>query len=163
MAPNGVDLVDENDARRGFFALLKHVADAACANAYEHFHKVRTADGKERNIRLTRDGARQKRLARARRANHQHALWNAAAKFLKFFRITQKLDELLHFIFCFLNTGDVAECDFVLVSGEHARFGLAEIKRAFSSHADLLAKQEIQHQQEKGDRQKTNHGLREHV
>src|SRR6266487_1636500 len=163
MAPNGVDLVDENDARRGFFALLEHVADAACANAYEHFNKVGAADGKERDIRLTRDGARQKRLARARRPHHQNALWNAAAEFLKFLRVTQKFDELLHFVFGFLDTGDITKCDFVLVSGEHARFGLAEIKRAFSSHPDLLAKQEIKHHQEKGDRQETDHGLRKHI
>src|SRR5437870_611105 len=163
MAPNGVDLVDEYDARRGFFALLEHVADAACANANKHFNKVGAADGKEGDIGLACDGARQQRLARARRADHQHALGNAAAEFLKFFRVTQKLDELLHFIFCFLNTGDITKCDLILVPGEHPRFRFAEIKRAFSSHPDLLAKQEIKHQQEKGDRQETNHGLREHV
>src|SRR5437660_9094740 len=107
MAPNGVDLVDENDARRGFFALLKHVADAACANAYEHFNKVGAADGKERDIRLTRDCARQNRLDLARRTNHQNALWNEATDLLKFYRITKKLEQLLHFVLCFLDTGHI--------------------------------------------------------
>ena len=64
------------------------------------------------------------------------------------FRVTQKLDELLHFVLCFLDTGDIAERDFVFVAGEHARLRFAEIKRAFPSHADLLAKQEIKHEQE---------------
>jgi hypothetical protein len=69
----------------------------------------------------------------------------------------------LYFVFCFLDTGDIAKCDFVFVAGEHARFRFAEIKSAFPSHADLLAKQEVEHQQEKGDRQKTDHGLSKHV
>ena len=121
MTTDSVDFVDENDARRRFFALLEHVAHTACADAHEHFNKVRAADGKEGDIRFACNGACQQRLARARRADHQHALRNAAAEFLKFFRVTQKLDELLHFILGFLDAGDIAECDLVLIAGEHAR------------------------------------------
>ena len=104
-----------------------------------------------------------KRLAGAGRTDHQHAFRNASAEFLKFFRVAQELDELLHFVFCFLDAGDIAKRDFVFVAGQHARLRFAEIERAFASHADLLAEQEIEHQQEKRDRQKTDHGLREHV
>ena len=163
VTPDGVNFVDKYDARCGFLALLEHVANTACANADKHFNKVRAADGKEGNIRFACNRACQQRLACARRADHQDALGDAAAKFLEFFRITQKLDELLHFVFGFLDTGDVAKCDLVLVPSQHARFGFAEVKRAFASHADLLAKQEIKHQQEQGDWQKPNDGLREHV
>src|SRR5438270_6508 len=163
MTPDGVDFDNENDARSGFLALLKHVADTACADADKHLDKVRAADGKERNIRFACNGARQQCLARARRADHQHAFGNPATEFLKFFRVTQEFDQLLHFVFGFLDPGDVAECELIFVPGEHSRFRFTEIKRAFSSHADLLAKQEIKYEQEQGDRQKTNHGLREHV
>src|SRR5437773_40800 len=120
-----VNLVDENDARGRFLALLEHVADARGANAYEHFHEIGAADRKEWDIRFARDGARQQRLAGARRSDQKNALGNAAAEFLEFFWITQKLDELLHFILCFLDTGDIAKCDFVFVAGEHARFRFA--------------------------------------
>src|SRR5947207_9677022 len=163
MTPDCVNLVDENDAGRGFFALFKHIAHARCADADKHLNEVRAADGKEGNVRLARNGPRKKRFASARRPDHQDAFWNASAEFLKFLWIAQKLDELLHFILCFLDPGDIAKCDFVFVAGEHARFRFPEVKRTFSGHADLLAKQEIKHQQEKGDRQKTDHGLREHV
>src|SRR6202040_872701 len=105
---DGVNFVNENDAWRGFLALLEHVANTACADADKHLNKVRTADGKEGNIRFACNRACQQRLACARRADHQDALRNAATKFLKFFRITQKLDELLHFILGFLDTGDIA-------------------------------------------------------
>src|SRR6266496_1004103 len=87
-----VNFVDENDAWRGFLALLEHVADARGADAHEHLHEIRAADGEERHISFTRDRARQQGLASARRADHQHALGNTATEFLKFFRITQEFD-----------------------------------------------------------------------
>ena len=158
-----VDFVDENDARRGFLSLLEHVANARGADADEHLHEIRAADGEERHVSFTGDGARQQGLAGARRADHQHALWNAAAEFLKFFRVAQELDQLLHFVLGFLHAGHVAKRDLVLVTGEHARLGLAEVQRAFAGHPDLLAEQEIKHQKEKRDRQETDHRLRKHV
>src|SRR5439155_11787902 len=65
MTPDGVDLVDEDDARRGFLALLKHVAHTACADANKHFNKVRTTDGKARKIPIDCNGARPTRISRA--------------------------------------------------------------------------------------------------
>src|SRR5204863_7580037 len=127
------------------------VAYARGADAYEHLNKLRTADGKERNIRFACNCARQECLTRARRPDHQDAFRNAATEFLKFFRVAQKLDQLLHFVLCFLNTSDIAERDFIFVTREHARLGFPEIKRAFSGHADLLAKQEVKHEQEQSD------------
>src|SRR4029078_10172438 len=163
MTPDCVNLIDKDDARRRFLALIEHITHARRADADKHLNKVRAADGKERDIRFPRNGAREERLTGSRRANHQDALWNAAAEFLKFLRVTQELDELLYFVFCFLDSGNIAECDFIFVAGEHARFRFAEIESAFPGHADLLAEQEVKHQEEKGDRQKTDHGLGKHV
>src|SRR5439155_15073715 len=98
MATDRVDLVDENNAGRGFLALLEHVADTACADADEHFNEIGTADREKRNVGFAGDGASQQRFASARRADHQHALRNSAAELLKFFRIAQKLDQFLHFV-----------------------------------------------------------------
>src|SRR6266480_7043530 len=163
VAPDRVNLVDKYEARRGLFALLEHVADTACTDTDKHLNEIRAADRKEWDICFACDCARQQRLASARRADQQNAFWNATAELLKLFRVAQKLDQFLHFIFCFFDSGDVAKRDLVLVSREHARFRFAEIKRAFSGHADLLAKQEIEHEQEQGYWQKAHHGLREHV
>src|SRR6266498_3977014 len=151
MTSNGVNLVDEYDARSGFLALLEHVADARGADPDEHFNEIRATDRKEWHIGFPRDGARQKCLAGAGRADQENALGNAAAEFLKFFRIAQELDQLLDFILCLLDAGDIAKRDFVLVPGQHARFRFAEIERAFPGHADLLAKQKIKHEEEQGD------------
>src|SRR5262245_58762848 len=158
-----VDFVDENDARRGFLSLLKHVAHTRGAHADEHLHEIRAADREERHVSFTRDGACQQGLTSAWRADHQHALGNSATEFLKFFRITQELNQLLHFVLGFLYARHVAKRDLIFVTGQHARLGLTEVERALASHADLLAKQEIQDQKEKRDRQETDHGLRKHV
>src|SRR5690242_16731302 len=139
-----VDFVDENDARRRFLSLLKHVTHTGGAHSDEHLDEIRAADGKERHVSFTRDGTCQQGLTSAGRANHQHALGNTATEFLKFLRITQELDQLLHFILGFFYACHVAKRDLVFVTGEHPRLGLAEIERALASHPDLLSEQEIE-------------------
>ena len=80
VAADGVDLVDEDDAGRVLLALLEQVAHAAGADADEHLDEVRAGDREERHARLAGDGAREQRLAGARRAHHQDALGDAAAE-----------------------------------------------------------------------------------
>src|SRR3989440_10495878 len=121
MTPDCVNLVDENDAGRRFFSLLEHIAHARCADADKHLNEFRAVDGKEGDVRLARDGAREQCLTSARRPDHQDAFWNASAEFLKFFRIAQKLDELLHFILCFLYTSRSPQRSFLFPSTEHSR------------------------------------------
>src|SRR5438874_2182668 len=48
----GVELVDEDDARRLLFGLLKHIANAGGADADEHFHKVGSAKTEKRHSRF---------------------------------------------------------------------------------------------------------------
>ena len=163
MAADGVDFVDENHAGRGFLALLKHVAHAAGADADEHLDKIRAADGEERHVGFAGDGAGEQRLAGARRADQQHALRDAAAEFLKFLRVPQELDQFLDFVLGFLDAGDVLEGDLVLVAREHARLRFAEIQRAFAGHADLLAEEEIENEEEERDRHEADERLRQHV
>ncbi len=57
VATDRVNLINENQAGRMLFPLLEHVADAGCADPDEHFHEVRSGDGKEGHIRLTCDRA----------------------------------------------------------------------------------------------------------
>ena len=163
VTPDRINLINENDARRRFFALLKHVTHSRGADAYEHLNKIRATDRKERNIGFACDRPRQQRLAGPGRAHHQHALRNTASELLEFFGVTQKLNELLHFILGFLHPGDVAKCDLVLVPRKHARLRFAKIECAFSGHPDLLAKKEVKYEQEERDRQESNHRLRQHV
>ena len=160
---DGIDFVDENNAGSGFLALLKHVAHATRADTDKHFHEVRAADGKEGHIGFAGNGAGQQGFARAGRADHEHALGNAAPEFLELFRIAQKLDQFLHFILGFLDPGDVAKGDLVLVAREHAGFGFAEIESPFAGHADLLAEEEIKNEEKNGDREEPENGLADDI
>ena len=67
VATDGVDLVDEDDARRVRLALLEQVAHAAGADADEHLHEVGARHREERTARLAGDRLGEQRLARARR------------------------------------------------------------------------------------------------
>src|SRR6266446_9994314 len=163
MTSDRVDFVDENDARGRFLALLKHVAHTACADTDEHLHEIRSADGEERDIGFARDRAREQSFSGAGRADQQDALRNAAAEFLKFFRVAQKLDQLLHFVLRFLDAGDVLERDLVFVTREHAGLRFAEIERAFAGHADLLAEKKIEQREEEQNRPEAQERLAERM
>src|SRR5438874_4663612 len=163
MAADRVNFIDENNAGRGFLALLKHVSDTASADADKHLNEIGTANREEWDISLAGDGAGEQSLAGARGPDQKHAFGNAPPEFLKLLRITQKLDQLLHFILSFLDSGDVAESNFIFVASQHARFGFAEVQGAFAGHADLLAEQEIENEEKERDGEKTKNGLGEQV
>src|SRR5437764_742011 len=76
-------------------ALREQVARPAGADADEHLDEVRTADAEEGDPRLAGDGAREQRLAGARRAHQQYALGDAAAQLGELLRILEELDDLL--------------------------------------------------------------------
>src|SRR5947207_1288011 len=163
MAADRVDFIDENNARRRFLALLEHVADSARADPDKHFHEIGAADGKEWNIGFTGDGAREQSFTGTRRADHQYALRNSAAEFLKFFRVAQKLNQLLDFVLGFFHAGDVLERDLVFVTREHPRFRFAKIERAFAGHADLLAEKKIEQREQEENGTETQESLPERM
>ena len=149
---HGVDFVDEDEARRGLLALLEHVAHTARTDADEHFHEVRAADREERHVGLACDGAREQRLAGAWRPDHEHALRDASAELLEALRISEELHDFLHFILRLLDARHVLEGHLVLIASHHAGLGLAEVHRPLARHADLLAEEEIEDEQEEQDR-----------
>ena len=118
MAANGVNFVNENDAGCILLALLEKVANTAGADADKHFHEVRTGNGEERNVRFAGDGAREKSLTRAWRANQQNALGNAPAKFLKLLRVLQEFDDFLQLFLGFIGSGNIFERGFLLLRGK---------------------------------------------
>src|SRR5205814_5273011 len=105
MTSNRVDFIDENDAGRILLALLEQVANARRADTHEHFHEVGAADGEERYIRFACDRSGEKGFSGTWRANQQYAFRNSSAKFLKFLRFLQKVDDFLQFLLGFLNAG----------------------------------------------------------
>ena len=78
--PDGVDLVDEDDAGRVLLALLEEVAHARGADADEHLDEVGAGDREEGDVRLAGDGAREQRLAGARRARSAARPWGSCRR-----------------------------------------------------------------------------------
>ena len=69
-----IELVDEDDARRGVTRLLRELSHATRADADVHLVEVGACGDDDRTARFAGDGAREQRLAGARRADEQHAL-----------------------------------------------------------------------------------------
>ena len=128
LTADGVDLVDEDDARLVLLRLVKQAAHARCADADKHLDEVRTADGEERHFRLARNGLGKQRFAGARRADEQHALGNARAQREEALGVLQKLDNLGQLFFFFVRARHVGKCD-VVVNARLMAFGggLAEV------------------------------------
>src|SRR5580698_1165439 len=103
MPAHRIDFIDEDDARRVLFALLKQISNAAGADAYEHLDEVRTGNRKEGDIRFAGDRPGEQRLACARRTHQQHTLRDASSQLLESSRLAQEFDNLLQFLFSFLN------------------------------------------------------------
>src|SRR5690606_12569260 len=126
MASDGVDLVDEDDARRVRLPLLEEVADAAGAHADEHLDEVGAGHREEGTGGLAGHGPGEKRLAGARRANQQRALRQPSAELGELLGILEELDDLLQLLLGLVGAGDVGESDLRRVAGEQLRLRLAE-------------------------------------
>ena len=124
MAADGVNFIDEDDAGGILLALLEQVADAAGADADEHFDEVGTGNREERNVGFAGNGASEKSLARSRRADEQNALGNASAEFLEFLRVFQEIDNFVKLFLGFIDSGDILEGGFLLLRGKQARRGI---------------------------------------
>ena len=126
VAAHRVDLIDKDDARGVFLALLEQVSHPGSAHAHEHLHEVGAADGEEGNPGLAGDGSGKKRLAGAWRANQQDPFGNSPSQFLKLLGVLQKFDDFLQLFLGFLGAGHVLEGDLLLLGGQQLGPALAE-------------------------------------
>ena len=109
LAPDRVDLVDEDDRPAHPASLLEQVADAAGADADEHLHEVRAGDGQEADPGLTGDGPGEQRLAGARWADEEHALGHTGADLAEPVGHPQEVDDLGDLLLDAFVAGDVGE------------------------------------------------------
>src|SRR5690606_13595807 len=101
MAAYRVDFINEHN-RRGFgFGPLEQITHAARADTDEHLDKFRTGNAEEGHTRFARYRTRHQRLARPRRADHQHAFGNARTEADKFLRLLEELNDFRQFFFGF--------------------------------------------------------------
>ena len=109
MAPDGVDLVDEQDRRRGVLGGLEQIADARRADADEHLDELAAGDREEGHARLAGNGPGKERLAGARRAHEEHPLRHPPPEALEAARICQEVDDLFEILLHLLEAGDIGK------------------------------------------------------
>ena len=143
MPANSIDFVDEDDAGGMLFGLIEHVSNARGTHTHEHLYKIRAGDGKERHFGLTRDRPRQQGLARAGRADHQHAARNVPAQLLKLTRVAQEFNQLFDFLLGFFDTRHVCKGHVDLVLALQLCPALAKRHGAASTRTALHLPHEI--------------------
>mmetsp|Transcript_30122 Transcript_30122/g.103628 ORF Transcript_30122/g.103628 Transcript_30122/m.103628 type:complete len:359 (+) Transcript_30122:838-1914(+) len=148
LAANGVNLVDEDDARRVLLRVGEQRADARRADADEHFHELGARRGDEGHARLAGARASEQRLARARGALEEHAARGLGADLGVLFRELEELDDLGQFELGRVATRHVGKGDARLrlhldlgLRVEHAH-GAAATAAAHAAHAAAAAVEE---------------------
>jgi len=126
LAPHGVNLVDEDDARRVAFSLIEQIAYPRGADTHEHLDEFGTADAEEWHASLTGHGAGNVRLAGAGRADQQHALGDLRAQRLEALRVLEEGDNFLQFFFGFLHARHFREGNGRLIALEDSGLALAK-------------------------------------
>jgi len=158
---DGIDLVDEDDARRDLRGLLEQIAHAARADADEHLHKARAADGEERDARLARHGLGQQRLAGTGRADEQRALRQLRADGGVASGVVQEVDDLLERLLRLVLTGDVLKRDAGGLLHIDLGVGLADVADAAESAAAVFG-EHAQDEHEQADHQDRRQDIGDH-
>ena len=149
-AADGVELVDEDDARLVTPRVLEQLADARCADAGVHLDEIRAAREQERHLRFAGNGPGQQRLARAWRADEQHPFRDPSADRLEAAGVAQEIDELFHFFLGFVDARHVLERH-----GHRFRIGLAHLAL---ERGDAARCDPIHHHAERRDEPDAEHG-----
>src|SRR6202161_346910 len=153
VAPDGVDLVHEDDARAVLLGLLEQVAHARGADADEHLDEVRAGDREERHARLARHGAREQRLTGARRPVQQHAGRYSRAERLELLRVLEEFLDLVELLDGLVDAGDVTGPGLRRAGRQSLRARLAERHHFRAAALDLVHQEdpEAEEQDERND------------
>ncbi len=109
---------------------LEHVTHTRGADTDKHLDEVRSRNGEKRYARFAGNRAGKQGFTGARRADHQHAVWNTSAEVLEFFRIAQKFDDFADFFLGFIAAGHVGKRYLVGFFIQHARLGFPHREHA---------------------------------
>ena len=127
LAPDGIDLVDEDDAWAVLLGLIEKIADAACADTDEHLNEIRAADGEERHACFASYCTGEQGFTGPRRAKEQHALRDLGTDGFEFLWFLEKVDDFLEFFLDLVSTSHVGKGDAVLAVDGDAGLALTKL------------------------------------
>ena len=125
LAPDRVDLVDEDDARRVARLAWSNRSRTREAPTPTNISTNSSPRSRRRTPASPRDGAREERLAGARRADEQHAARDARVEGVELLELSE-LDDFLELGLGLVDARDVGEGHDLLVAVEEHPGGLAE-------------------------------------
>ena len=108
-APDGVQLVDEDDAWGGGLGFGEEIANAGGAHADDGLDELRGRKAEEGAVRFAGHRSGEQRLARTRWANQQDAVRNLRAEPLIFFWCLEKVHDLGQVLLGLIDPGDVGK------------------------------------------------------
>ena len=108
-AADGVQLIDEDDARRPLLGRSEQLAHPGQPHPDEYFDEFRPGDGEERHLRLAGERLGQHRLARPRRSHEEDPSRHLRAEPDEAAGIAQVIDELLDLALGVVLAGDVGK------------------------------------------------------
>jgi len=142
LPPDGVDLVDEDDARRVLLRVSEQASDARRADADEHLDELGTGAGDERDTGLARNRSGKQCFAGPGRTLEHHASGRLGTHFIILLGVRQEVHDLLEFEFGRVAAGDVVERDARLglhldlaLGLEHAHGPAGAAHAAHAAHA----------------------------
>ena len=110
-APDGVDLVHEDDARRVLARHDEQLADHPAALADVLLHELGAGHADEPAVGVVRDGTREERLSGTRGAIEENTLWLGDTERLEELGVLDgKFDDLLDFLNLLVETADHLVC-----------------------------------------------------
>mmetsp|Transcript_8656 Transcript_8656/g.31930 ORF Transcript_8656/g.31930 Transcript_8656/m.31930 type:complete len:270 (-) Transcript_8656:890-1699(-) len=139
LAPDGVDLVDEHDARLELTRSREQVAYARGRHALEHLHELRPTRREEGHPSLSGNRLCQVCLSGSWRAVEQHASRQLHAAFDVLLLALQHAHDFVHLVHDVVETCDVAEGHAGLCVLQEAGPRLAQLRRELGLLARLLA------------------------
>ena len=96
--------------------LIKEITDTGGTYAYEHFYKVRAADGEERHPSLSCHSLGQQGLTCTRRAKEQYTLRNLGSQLIILVWMLQELYYLFQLLLGLVSTSHIGEMNLYLIS-----------------------------------------------
>ena len=158
MTTDRIDLIDKNNAWGLLFRLIKHVANARCANADKHLDKIRSRNREERHFSFAGNRFSKQGFTRTGLSHHEDAARYTSAQLLKATGVTQKLNKLLYVFLGFIDACNVGKRCRNLVLTQQLCLALTKAHWATTTTAATLhlTHEEHENRQNKQNREARN-------